>query len=236
MPWEPFTRRDRHTCVKSRAFRNCALAMAMIVVAGCSSAAETRSAPSAGDAPSSAVLIETTATTLTPESMSSEVIPNSTEPRPGIPSPDLGTVTNGESLVAALLASGPADNETPTAVLAKRSPDVSICASTVASNEPTAGTLVHQASAVLDDSYGVVLVFQRTDGVTSSANVRHRRSRPSDRWMPVDAQCRDVNQHRNDCQSIGALRLVIGSCCRPRIRVAARWECFAIRQSRLRRS
>lgn len=88
----------------------------------------------------------------------------STAARQVIPSPDIGTVTDGPSLVAALVASGPLDNQTAAAAAGGPPPDPSICAQIVVTNEPTAGTVVHQAVASRDGIYGVVLVLQRSDG------------------------------------------------------------------------
>ncbi|MEO6122907.1 MAG: hypothetical protein ABIR32_04295 [Ilumatobacteraceae bacterium] len=86
----------------------------------------------------------------------------STAARQVIPSPDIGTVADGPSLVAALLASGPLDNQT--AATGEPPPDLSICAVIVVTKEPTAGTVVHQAVAMSDGRSGVVLVLERFDG------------------------------------------------------------------------
>jgi hypothetical protein len=81
-----------------------------------------------------------------------------------VPSPDLGVVSDPDTLIAALVASGPLDNEQADAVASGRAPNESICASIVETNEPTAGTVVHQADATLNGQTGVVLVFERSDG------------------------------------------------------------------------
>lgn len=81
-----------------------------------------------------------------------------------VPSPDLGAFTDQAALVAALLASGPLDDEQADAVAQDRAPNQSICASIVESTEPSAGILVHQATATLDGETGVVLVFEQPSG------------------------------------------------------------------------
>jgi hypothetical protein len=79
-------------------------------------------------------------------------------------SPDLGVFSDQGALVAALLASGPLDNEKADAVAQGRAPNQSICASIVETTEPTAGAVIHQALATMDGQTGVVLVFERADG------------------------------------------------------------------------
>jgi hypothetical protein len=81
-----------------------------------------------------------------------------------VPSPDLGVFADQGALVAALVASGPLDNEKADAVAQGRAPNQSICASIVETTEPTVGTVVHQALAMIDGQTGVVLVFERSDG------------------------------------------------------------------------
>jgi hypothetical protein len=79
--------------------------------------------------------------------------------------PDLGTFRDPASLIAALLSSGPLNNEEPAAVAAGQAPARSICADILATREPTAGTLVHEALATIDgDHAGVLLVLRRADG------------------------------------------------------------------------
>ena len=90
--------------------------------------------------------------------------PPNVAPPPGFPTPDLGTFTDTTALVAALIASGPLDNETPVAVGEGRAPGVSVCADNVANREPDSGTLVHQAAAGYGSDGGVILVLQRADG------------------------------------------------------------------------
>jgi hypothetical protein len=93
----------------------------------------------------------------------SDPVFKTTPPAPN-PSPDLGVVTDAPSLVAALTASGPLDNETEQAVDASSAPALSICASIVQTSEPSAGAVVHQALAKLNGMIGVVVVLQRDDG------------------------------------------------------------------------
>lgn len=92
---------------------------------------------------------------------SRSAIPNSPAPS-GVPSPDLGLVGDEAALVAALVASGPLDNQLLSD--AGMRPSVSICADIVQHHEPTVGTLVHQALATFNGQVGVVLVFERPGG------------------------------------------------------------------------
>jgi hypothetical protein len=79
--------------------------------------------------------------------------------------PDLGTFPDPPSLIAALLSSGPLNNEEPAAVDAGQAPARSICADILANREPTAGTVVHEALATIDgDHAGVLLVLRHDDG------------------------------------------------------------------------
>ena len=81
---------------------------------------------------------------------------------PGVTASDLGQFTDGATLIDALVASGPLDNQLLTDPTLR--PGVSICADIVQNHEPTVGTLVHEAIAMLNGQVGVVLVFLRLDG------------------------------------------------------------------------
>jgi hypothetical protein len=76
--------------------------------------------------------------------------------------PDLGQFTDQATLIDALIASGPLENQ----LLSDGNlrPGVSICADIVRYHEPTVGTLVHEANAVLNGQGGVVLVFMQPRG------------------------------------------------------------------------
>ncbi len=76
--------------------------------------------------------------------------------------PDLGRFADEDTLIDALVASGPLDNQL-TRDPALR-PGVSICADIVRFHKPTVGTLVHEATALLHGQRGVVLVFMRPRG------------------------------------------------------------------------
>ena len=78
------------------------------------------------------------------------------------PDPDLGQFTGQAALIAALIASGPLDNQLPEATDGRMSH--SICADIVRYNEPSVGNLVHETIAKLDGQTGVVLVFEHADG------------------------------------------------------------------------
>jgi hypothetical protein len=84
-------------------------------------------------------------------------------PQAPSPSPNLGQFTDQAALIAALVASGPLDNQLPENTaggLASRS----ICADIAQFNDPSAGQVVHQAIATLNGQTGVVLVFAGPDG------------------------------------------------------------------------
>lgn len=81
---------------------------------------------------------------------------------PGVMPPDLGQFTDEATLIDALIASGPLDNQLLTDSALR--PGVSICADIAHFHEPTVGTLVHEAGAMLNGQGGVLLVFLRTDG------------------------------------------------------------------------
>lgn len=76
--------------------------------------------------------------------------------------PDLRQFTDQATLMNALVASGPLENQLLSDP--KLRPGVSICADIVRFHEPEVGTLVHEANAMLNGQGGVVLVFQRPDG------------------------------------------------------------------------
>ena len=80
---------------------------------------------------------------------------------PGVMPPDLGQFTDEATLIDALIASGPLDNQLLTDPTLR--PAVSICADIVRFHEPTGGTLVHEAIAMLNGQGGVLLVFLRAD-------------------------------------------------------------------------
>ena len=61
-------------------------------------------------------------------------------------------------------ASGPLDNESDSSVGAGAAPGLSICVAILRHNEPTAGTVVHQAMAGLGADRGMLLVLRRPDG------------------------------------------------------------------------
>lgn len=125
------------------------------------------------------------ATTAVAASSTTQGPPN-VPPPPGITTPDLGNFQDADSLVAALTASGPLDNETPAAVAAGRAPGRSICADILAGREPDAGTLIHQAAAGYGNDGGVVLVLQRADG---SAEMRLYSTGAAD---PATGGCRQL--------------------------------------------
>jgi hypothetical protein len=81
-------------------------------------------------------------------------------PPSAILSPQIGEFSDVESLVAALGAFGPLDNEEPTAIAEGVAPSLSICADIVMNNEPSAGTVVFQGLAFLQGISGVVLVLR----------------------------------------------------------------------------
>lgn len=105
-------------------------------------------------------------------------------PSPPLPLPDLGHFADADKLVAALLSSGPLNNEEPAAAAAGRAPGISICADIVQGREPAVGVLVHEAQAGYLDDGGVLLVFRRGDG---SKEVRMYSTGAAD---PVTGGCR----------------------------------------------
>ena len=76
--------------------------------------------------------------------------------------PDLGQFTDQATLIDALIASGPSDNQLSSDPDLR--PGVSICADIVRYHEPTVGTLLHVANAMLNGQAGVVLVFIQPSG------------------------------------------------------------------------
>jgi hypothetical protein len=90
-------------------------------------------------------------------------------PPTAIPSPDLGEFLDIESLVAALGAFGPLDNEEPAAVSEGVAPTLSICADIVTNNQPSAGTVVFQGQAFFQGVLSVVLVLR---GASDSLELR----------------------------------------------------------------
>jgi hypothetical protein len=85
--------------------------------------------------------------------------------------PDLGTYPDGQSLIAALVASGPLNNEEPPAVAAGDAPARSICADILANREPTAGVVVHEVRAAVEGDHGGVLFVLRQAGGTEEARL-----------------------------------------------------------------
>ncbi len=78
--------------------------------------------------------------------------------------PDLGQFPDQAALLDALVASGPLENQLLSDPNLR--PGVSICADIVRYHEPTVGTLVHEATAVLNGQVGVVLVFKQPGNST----------------------------------------------------------------------
>ena len=76
--------------------------------------------------------------------------------------PDLGQFTEEATLIDALIASGPLENQLLSDPNLR--PGVSICADIVQYHEPTVGTLVHEVNAMLNGQGGVVLVFMQLSG------------------------------------------------------------------------
>ncbi len=80
----------------------------------------------------------------------------------GAVAPDLGQFTEETSLIDALIASGPLENQLLSDPNLR--PGVSICADIVQYHEPTVGTLVHEVNTMLNGRGGVVLVFEQFSG------------------------------------------------------------------------
>jgi hypothetical protein len=78
--------------------------------------------------------------------------------------PDLGNFNDRGALIDALRASGPLDNETEASLQRGTAPSLSICVAILKHNEPTAGTVIHEAGARLGADSGVLLVLHRADG------------------------------------------------------------------------
>lgn len=95
--------------------------------------------------------------------------------------PDLGQFIDQATVIDALVASGPLDNQLLSDPNLR--PGVSICADIARFHEPSVGTLVHVANATLNGQGGVVLVYMQPSG---SENVRMYRTVDLD---PVTGLC-----------------------------------------------
>lgn len=82
----------------------------------------------------------------------------------GALAPDLCRFTDEAAVLDALAASGALTNQSWSDPNVR--PGVSICADIVSFHEPEVGTLVHEATAVLDGQVGVVLVFKQPGNLT----------------------------------------------------------------------